>query len=149
MGHLFFILFHFLVPLKFGKFMLEIIIIAMAVASLNWLWFRTYFFTEYVSLTPFTKKFFLVNQWEQWRQEEFEKRKESGDHLPEYSYLMFLSHTRGNRFIVRLLSCPFCFGMWASLIFSLVFIIFPFIVNVLAVYFLATIFYFLNKKFLG
>jgi hypothetical protein len=79
-------------------------------------WFRTNAFAEYVTLFRLTR-FFHVGDYNE----------VSKNGYPE-GYVHFLKEYYHDNFIVRLVTCPVCFGFWLGLI-----IFFGFPVNILVV----------------
>ena len=71
------------------------------------IWFNTNAFVEYAKLLGCTKLFFIEEY------EEFIKDNCVSD------YLSFLG-TRKDSFLTRIITCPFCLGVWYSLFISLV-----------------------------
>ena len=93
------------------------IILALSVAYLLLVWFKTNAFSEYMLLflsfleRVFPNRFlnfidiFKIKKWR-------DSQKES---LAVYDYLDYIKKSYSNRMLVKILTCPICLSFWISL----------------------------------
>lgn len=115
---------------------MNILFIILLSTTILILWFKTWVFIEYVQLLKLNKlfKFLKVDEVK-----DKLRSTDSGEIVFFESYPKFLQETYPENFIIKILSCEFCFNFWISVIFCIFssLFYFPFIyIGGLFVYFL-------------
>jgi hypothetical protein len=83
-----------------------ILLTSLSIAAILFVWFKTGVFVEYVRALNLDKLF----QVDKYLESNKTKHK---------SFHTWLGMTHGNKFLVRLILCPFCIGFWLSVLASL------------------------------
>ena len=103
----------------------EILNISLAVVFILIIWFKTNAFCEYLEYFHF-QRHFLINDYYKYR-----NKSACSVHYTDFLLL------KNNCFLVRLITCPICLGIWLNIIFSVHFGFEYFFIK----FYLSTLFY--------